>query len=184
MLKYKRGGGYWVWKAYLILRDLNAAKDGDFLVYVDAGSTISIEGRKRFDEYILMLHRSKSGFLSIYRNGLPEQKWCSGRILEAFNLTNANDFLGSTQYVSGFLVMRKQPSVVKLFRDVVQMMFDDIWIITDAYGNYRSKPRFKENRHDQSLLSLARKCTGSIPVPDYVTIGNKPVPFKATRIKK
>ncbi len=38
ILKHKKGGGYWLWKPYIIRKTLEGMEEGDFLFYVDAGS--------------------------------------------------------------------------------------------------------------------------------------------------
>lgn len=41
LMQYKRGGGYWLWKPYFILKTLlEVAQEGDIVVYSDAGSEV------------------------------------------------------------------------------------------------------------------------------------------------
>jgi hypothetical protein len=37
ILDVKRGVGYWLWKPYIIRRELDSLKDGDFVLYYDVG---------------------------------------------------------------------------------------------------------------------------------------------------
>ena len=37
ILSMKRGGGYWVWKPYIILEALKSINYGEYLIYTDAG---------------------------------------------------------------------------------------------------------------------------------------------------
>lgn len=41
ILALERGGGYWIWKLYLIKRWMEDLNEGDFLVYLDAGHHIN-----------------------------------------------------------------------------------------------------------------------------------------------
>ncbi len=49
-----RGAGYWIWKFYIIKQQLINISNNDILIYIDAGCTINLHGKTRFDEYINM----------------------------------------------------------------------------------------------------------------------------------
>ena len=51
-----RGYGYWIWKPYLIKKQLESMNDNDILIYCDAGCTINKDGIGRFHEYIDILN--------------------------------------------------------------------------------------------------------------------------------
>ena len=61
----QKGGGYWIWKSYIIHKNLQEINNNDILIYLDVGCHINIteESIKRFNEYIDMVNNSKSGFL-------------------------------------------------------------------------------------------------------------------------
>ena len=40
LMQYSRGGGYWIWKPWLIRKTLQEHQPGDIVVYADAGSTL------------------------------------------------------------------------------------------------------------------------------------------------
>ena len=40
LMQYSRGGGYWIWKPWLIQKTLREHAPGDIVVYADAGSTL------------------------------------------------------------------------------------------------------------------------------------------------
>lgn len=46
-----KGFGYWSWKPWIISHALQKMKDGDRLLYLDAGCHINPAGMKRFREY-------------------------------------------------------------------------------------------------------------------------------------
>ena len=50
-----RGCGYWLWKPQSILQVLRTLRDGDVVVYADAGSTIHGHNWPRFYEYIQLV---------------------------------------------------------------------------------------------------------------------------------
>ena len=49
LMKYKRGGGYWVWKPYLIWKTLQDYPEGTKVCYVDAGC--SLYSGKEWEQY-------------------------------------------------------------------------------------------------------------------------------------
>jgi hypothetical protein len=40
LLTLKRGGGYYCWKAEILLQQLDMADEGDIIIYSDAGCTL------------------------------------------------------------------------------------------------------------------------------------------------
>ena len=62
----------------------------------------------------------------------------------------------------------------------------DPWMITDKYNGETKKtnPSFKENRHDQSIMSVSRKLLGCDRIDGFETKGAKPdMPFHVMRNK-
>ena len=53
--KCKRGGGYWIWKPYIIWKTLQDVEDGDFVCYID--SACLINKGKEWDMYFSLLNR-------------------------------------------------------------------------------------------------------------------------------
>ena len=60
-----KGGGYWIWKPYIIKQMLEQINNDDVIVYIDSGCHINIttESKQRFKEYIEMVNNSNSGLL-------------------------------------------------------------------------------------------------------------------------
>ncbi len=64
--RHQVGYGYWIWKPWLILAELEASHQEEVIVYADAGCTINAKGRKRLDDYIELVKESPVG-----SHGLP-----------------------------------------------------------------------------------------------------------------
>jgi len=184
-----KGGGYWLWKFDIILNRLKQMKDGDFLVYLDAGCTINPQARKRFDEYIQMVEDSKTcNFLS-FQIGTPERYWTTKQLFSYFSLDLDSDFAMSGQFVAGVLIMQKCSKVIEIFEQCTDLLGYDASLATDAYNSKGTQHKdFIDHRHDQSILSLVRKMEGnSIVIPDETWFPNfecekaQAVPFWATR---
>ena len=68
----------------------------------------------------------------------------------------------------------------------MELLNQDNNLITDLYNNTQES-YFKDNRHDQSILSLIRKKYKSIVINDYnddikeINESNKHIPFMTSR---
>lgn len=184
VLGLKRGNGYWLWKLDIIRNRLNEIGMNEFLVYLDCGCSINKNGRKRFLEYINMLKNSEYGIIS-FQMGHKEKEWTTKEIFEIFEIPKDSDIKTTGQFVGGILIMRKTPHTIKLFDIVFEKLKINPLIITDHY-NKNQNEYFKDNRHDQSIFSVARKKVGSIILPDETfqkckRISESLYPFLATR---
>ena len=65
-----RGGGWWIWKPYLIYKKLQEMKDNDILVYFDSGCILctTLEAKKRFNDYIELVNNHWTGHLRFFIN--------------------------------------------------------------------------------------------------------------------
>lgn len=178
----KRGGGYWLWKPFILYKSLLLIEEGDTIIYSDAGSTI-IDSNKfpidKFENLILEVENSKEGVLGC-RNPYIEKDWTKGDVFEYFNVYSDINFTHSRQFSSGRLhIARKCERSLKIYLD---------WWLTatkrpDLFDDSPSmKPNlsgFKENRHDQSVWSLICKKHGVVDKKDWDLI-----PIDPSRIRE
>lgn len=187
ILSFNRGGGYWVWKFDIILNRLQEINNGDFLIYADSGCSINLDGKKRFYEYIEMIKNNKYKIISFELNHL-ENMWTTNEIFNSFNISENNILRKSKQLMATIMIMQKCDAVINIFKDSLDKIRKDPLIITDYYNNNQNY-YFKDNRHDQSILSLCRKKYGTIIITDETWYNNfndeyvKKYPFLATRKK-
>ena len=163
----KRGYGYWLWKPYIIMRQLEQMNEDDILVYADAGCAINAndESKRRMGEYIGMVNDSKSGMLS-FQMGYAENTYTKADILEHLDYTE-----NTGQLVATTFVLRKCKHVV----DMVKLWYDTCCIydlINDSPSKILNVVGFIDNRHDQSIWSVIRKKYGSIILPDETYFSN------------
>ena len=162
ILSLPRGGGYWLWKPYLILKTLNEkCQDDDIVVYCDS-QYLFIENMNNFID----THIANSPYnITISHNkpnepSYPEHMWSKG---DAFYIINGQTVAedNTLQAWAGFVAMKKTSnsnsnciSVISEWLSYAQ----DIRCISDmpstSIGNHKS---FVENRHDQTVLSLVAK---------------------------
>lgn len=177
VLEQKRGGGYWIWKYDIILQKLNEINDNDILVYIDCGCTINKDGKDKFYEYINMLNESPYGIISFQTDNI-ERIWTTKELFKFLDIDLESDIAKSGQYVGGILIMKKSEHLLNILNKCIEIIDKDNNLITDLY-NTNQEHYFKENRHDQSILSLVRKKNNSIVI-SYYNESTK-LPFIASR---
>ena len=176
-----RGGGYWVWKPYLIQKKLNELKDGEYLLYCDAGCEINPNGRQRFLEYVSMLETNESKY-GILTFTLPfrERQWTKNAV---FNYFMCDDSIReSLQNIGTIVLVKKNAHSVHLIdmwnKSMLHNLINDVTGIED--------PEFRGNRHDQSIFSVLVNTYGSVKLPDETYFPNwddgRNYPFLAKRI--
>jgi hypothetical protein len=193
ILTLERGGGYWLWKLNIIEQKLKKINDNDYLIYIDSGCTINEKGINRLNEYINMLENSNLGIIS-FQLGHLEKIWTIKEIFDYFNINNESNILNSGQYMATILIMKKNNHLIKILDTWSNLVNINPLLITDYYTYNNQEEYFKDNRHDQSVLSVIRKIEGSIILDDETYFGDGiqsyknnanalQYPFWATRIK-
>lgn len=176
----KRGGGYWIWKPYIIYKNLQLLNDNDILVYSDSGSTIPNNKYTidKLNEYINIVKNSDKGVLA-FRNPHIESKWTKGDVFKHFNCLDNENIYNTRQFTANRIIIKKNVHSMALFKiwwetaKNYSHFFDDSTSITKNFNN------FTENRHDQSVFSLICKTNGVEEEFDW-----KSIPIKLTRIRK
>jgi hypothetical protein len=160
-----RGGGYWLWKPYFILKTLDTLNDGDVLAYCDAGACFK-------DTILPYIEKMKGSIMLFTPNTFwIEEEWTKMDILLHLNVENNKSILKSCQIESGFILLKKSDisyAFIKEWLEICKdyhLISDEPTIIPNAWG-------FKENRHDQSLLSILGK-----KYKDIYDIDIEPKPF-------
>lgn len=152
ILNEGRGGGYWLWKPYIINETLKRINNGDLLFYLDSKYFFM----ENFTE-LYAKHIEKKDIL-IWKNKPNEpvwkmRNWCKMSVLEKFGLRDRvfNEDLADSW--AGAVFLRKSDFSVKFISEWLQIccVYDDI---TDTRSNIPNSTEFREHRHDQSLLSV------------------------------
>ncbi len=158
ILKHRRGGGYWLWKPYIIAKTLEGMREGDFLFYADAGSLFMgpverlIELMRQKNQDILPFQ-----FEISVSNGHTERKYTKQ---DAFILMNCNTakYTDTNQLMASFSLWKKTTFSMNLVDEWLSYAQDER-IITDIPNQCGKEnyPGFREHRHDQSIWSLLCK---------------------------
>ena len=185
-----RGGGWWIWKSYIIYKQLEIMNDDDILVYIDSGCKINntTESKNRFCEYIEMLNNHWSGLLR-FQLTHPEYKYTNNYTINYFKNkfdVNMDEHIKSNQILGGLILIRKNKFSLLYFQKILEIINEDPFLFTEKYTN-----KGEIHRHDQSIMSLLCKvmnCSLIIPDETYFEKGfgcelAKKCPFWATRLK-
>ena len=156
ILSRKRGGGYWLWKPYIILKAFKEKlNEGDYLIYTDAG-VLYIDSSYKIINFL----KEKNVDMWMNKLSYKEKKYTKR---DAFILMGADSpfYTNTNQYMATIQVYKKNKFTEKF---LTQLLFysQDKRIITDdpntqGLVNY---PEFIDNRHDQTVLSLLIKKYG------------------------
>lgn len=156
------GYGYWSWKPQLILQVLSDTREGDCVVYVDAGCHLNKRGRARLEEYVAITKQSESGILGFENefNGhiSPESWWTKGSVFDFFEVGKGDPIVSSAQICGGIFVIQKRPEVVKFFEKWLDVFETRPDLVDDSESAWNF-PDFIMHRHDQSIFSIMGKLT-------------------------
>lgn len=169
ILNQRRGGGYWIWRPIIFNKLFKIMKEGEFLVYLDAGCKLNPLGKKRFFEYIDMLDKSEYGTLSIQMSGnngfgefYKEKNWTTKEIFNQLNISIDSDIANNGQLLGGVIIMKKCKHLQNFLDTFTTFILKYPYLCTDIFNNKNQISEFKDNRHDQSVSSLIRKKIGTV----------------------
>jgi len=164
ILNQPRGGGFWLWKYYIIRKSLESMKQNDLLVYSDSGSSFNKMGKERFLEYIDLIKDSDKGNLR-FRMEYLENEWTTKEIFNYFNLKPDSSHGTSGQFHATHMIFKKNSNVIAMLDSFEELLNFDPYLITDKYNSFDQIENFKENRHDQSIFSILSKIHGCVEIP-------------------
>lgn len=146
-----RGGGYWLWKPYIILKTLDTLQDGDVLVYCDSGAY--------FRSSIVPYIEKMSGSIMLFEpecKTFIEEVWTKMDILEHLQVQDDTSIVTSIQLEAGFILLKKSDISYRFIKEWLELC-KDYHLISDEPSLKPNSFLFSENRHDQSLLSVLGK---------------------------
>lgn len=156
----KRGGGYWIWKPYILHKHLSNLNEGDILVYSDAGCEITndIHTVNSFND---IFHNIQNTNTNMIVNKLPneytERDWTKGDVLDYYNVYDNNDIINRAQFEGGRIILIKNKKTMDIINQLWNTAKDRPELFDDSSSMIPNKSGFIENRHDQSNISLLCK---------------------------
>jgi hypothetical protein len=166
ILNQKKGGGYWLWKPYIIQDALSKLDDGDVVVYADSVSTFINSFKPVIDECAEGIGVLGFELESHHTNSI----WTKG---DCFFHMKADDYKDLPQIMASFVVMTKNEFSFKFLENWLGFCRWDL-VITDAPSFLQDDfEDFKDHRHDQSIFSLCGRRYGIDIHPDVTQWGVK-----------
>jgi len=158
-----RGYGYWCWKPQVVLQLFSEMKDGDVLLYADAGCHLNPKGKKRLNEYFAMA--KEHGIVAFQartldnppRHFLLDGDWCKGDLLDFFDVRKDEVVTQTGQLGGTSFIVSKNKLTTRFFEEFRQVFYDHFPLCDDSASNSPNLCGFVENRHDQSVFSLLGK---------------------------
>ena len=153
--KQGRGYGYWIWKPYLINKTMRSMKDGDMLLYLDAGCEIELENKTSMSnlrKYADVIGQEKiiGGLV-----GHDERRWTKMDLPLYLRIVNES-YMAKPQRCAGTNMF----SICEETRALVSKWYSlacDYHLIDDSPSVSRNYDQFIEHRHDQSIFSQLTK---------------------------
>jgi hypothetical protein len=177
ILDQRRGVGYWLWKPYFIKKVYDLLDDGDYLFYIDSGTSIV----KPLDALYELCDKNNGTLLFENRDGNPHKQiwlndqWTKGDCFTKMYCDNARYYKGY-QCSANLQLYKKNDFNTKFINDYLTYAEDED-ILTDKPNTLsKNQPDFIDHRHDQSILSLlAIKCGVKLqPSPSECGEGTRP----------
>ena len=155
-----RGCGYWIWKPFIMLKQISKMNEGDYLFYTDAGSRILPHRKDVFDSYLELLDNQP---VLISGEGSPylQKQFIKLSLLKEFGLENDFQFLNSSMSEGGLVAIRKCEESIDFLNEWLDVMIkDDYNLVNDNLINEKQLEGFSSHRHDQSVLNVMFKVKG------------------------
>lgn len=142
ILEQPRGCGYWLWKPWMIDRELKKMKDCDYLIYADAGVEIVNNVNHIIDRI--------AEHVWLFGNMFQHEHWCKADVITKI-LNGRGRLLGKQAQASAIVIKNTEWSrtFVKEWLHLCQQP----GLIDDSPSVTPNHVEFKEHRHDQSIIS-------------------------------
>lgn len=163
LMTFKRGGGYWVWKPYIIWKTLQDYNDA-IVVYVDGGCVLheSTDWNYYFDKIasydnIVFNYRDDFDYnwINSYNCNSPKiHYWTKQNTLLYFDQFFQNkEWRDYNKIWGGFIISKgAENNLIKQWLSISLMHPE---LVCDPFGSELSKQEFTfvQHRHDQSLIT-------------------------------
>ena len=176
ILSLPRGGGYWLWKPYIIYTILNIVEEGDILFYLDSKYYFTED----FVPWVKSILHSQD--MAVFKNKPNEQvyymkEWCKMDVLEKYDMKEKAIHQNAEDVWAGCILLRKTRTTESWIQEWLEMCTYEN--ITDVSSISPNATCFKDHRHDQSLLSiLIHKYNLPIPYFEKRYLQNVRIPYE------
>ena len=172
LFAFSRGGGYWVWKPYIVIDALSKCQENDVVCYADSGCTLNKDSEE-WDLYMEELKNHNAIFFQ-YRNDIQYPDWdkiCSKPennstkikhwmkpvtkkyFIDYFGGDSA--FLNYSKIMGGIFFVKKSKPMITILREWFNLILFKPVLFMDPIGKeVMSLPDdFNLHRHEQAVLT-------------------------------
>lgn len=144
ILSQKRGGGYWLWKPYFILKTLKTMPEDDILVYGDSSGVFR-------DGIYNLIDLAKNNNITIFPNFHSNRTMIKRTVIAKMANDDAS-LLDKIHLDAGLIVLRNTEKTRAIIEEWLHYC-EDPELLTDIPSE-DEYPDFKDHRHDQAILSI------------------------------
>ena len=171
LMAFTRGGGYWVWKPYIIYHTLSNCKEGDIVYYVDSGCTLNGNSNE-WNDYQKYLESFNAIFFQ-YRKDYKYPGWdnvCSKtenysteiiHWMKPSCISFFDNYFQDEGYQhydkiwGGFMIIKKTKPIISVVEDWYRITLFKPELIMDPFGDELNNlpDSFNLHRHDQAIIT-------------------------------
>jgi len=146
ILDEKKGGGYWLWKPYVILQTLKDLEENDIVFYLDS------EDIFKKDIRLFLLRKLKDIDILLTDGGNSNKKWAKRDCFIKMGC-DKKAYWDTIQLEAGILAIKKTAFSIRILKEWLYWC-SDYGILGDGESVMgKELSEFKEHRHDQSILT-------------------------------
>lgn len=166
-----RGGGYWLWKPYIILKTMKDMNEGDYLLYCDSGTAYINNVQYLVDD----LEKSQQDIM-IFELPLIEKQWTKDKTFKLMEC-DIEEFRNSNQILATYILIKVNDNSKEIMSEFLELCTNDKILI----DNYDKETDLIEHRHDQSIFSLLCKKKNLKTFRDPSQYGIRPWEYMANK---
>jgi len=148
VFEHSRGGGYWIWKPYILYETLKHLEMGEEVLYMDSKYEIlepMIEWLSAKPDLCVWKNRPNGDTWLM-------KQWCKMDVIRKYNMFDKVFQEDAEDCWAGMIFVRKTEKTLSYLEEWLSMCNDEN--ITDSPSEEPNASTFIEHRHDQSLLSI------------------------------
>lgn len=147
----QKGAGNCLWKPYLILKELEAAEEGDAVVYMDSQDLVLLDQIENF-KLVLQNHLTTQGYCLV-QGPHPSALFTK---FDCFYMMNCMDqkYTNSRQLEAGFIGFVKRFDTVRFVKEWLAYCLNPI-VLLDCKSTLGNEiEQFIDHRNEQAILTL------------------------------
>lgn len=168
---FKKGGGYWIWKPYIIYKTLQQCDEKDVVYYADAGCTLNPDSKEwgvfqkeiQTHNAIFFQYRSDIQYegwekycKDPFNNSPKIAHWMKPSTIEYFVSFLGNDkFLQYNKIWGGAIIIKKTKQLLHTLDQWIKISIFHPELICDPFGKELTylPESYNAHRHDQAILT-------------------------------